>query len=68
MSTSDLWQEGWQEGQYDGLAKISPELRAQLARWAPKGPRSRGPGSTPRAHHELAQLAVALDCCGPRLA
>jgi hypothetical protein len=64
MSKSDLWQ----EGQYDGLAKISPELRAQLAQWASKGPRGRGASHATRPHGELGQLAVSIDCCGPRLA
>lgn len=65
MSSNDLWQ----EGQYDGLAKVSPDLRAQLTRWAPKAPRNRQAESTAtRAHTDLAQLAVAIDCCGPRLA
>ena len=63
MSSNDLWH----EGQYDALAKITPELRAQLAQWAPKGPSARRPGVFARSR-ELGQLAVVVDCCGPRLA
>lgn len=63
MKSNDLWH----EGQYDALAKISPELRAQLAQWAPKGPSGRTAGSFSRSH-ELAQLSVVVDCCAPRLA
>lgn len=64
MNSIDLWQ----EGQYDALAKISPELRAKLAEWAPnRGNSPRREGSS-RSHAELAQLAVAYDACYPRLA
>lgn len=63
MSSNDLWQ----EGQYDALAKITPELRAKLAQWAPKGPSRRSPGVFSRSR-ELEQLTVVLDCCAPRLA
>ncbi|MBX7196920.1 MAG: hypothetical protein K1X94_33025 [Sandaracinaceae bacterium] len=63
MSSNDTWH----EGQYDALAKIGPELRAQLAQWAPKGPSGRLAGVFSRAP-ELAQLSVVPDCCAPRLA
>lgn len=63
MSSNDLWH----EGQYDGLAKISPELRSQLAKWAPKGPSARLAGVFTRSR-ELEQLTVTADCCSPRLA
>ena len=58
----------WHEGQYDALAKITPELRAQLALWAPKLSGARKAGLMQRRHEELGQLSVAPDCCGPRLA
>lgn len=64
MSSNDLWQ----EGQYDGLAKIGPELRAQLSKWAAKGPSGRKAAGWQRRTEELGQLSVAIDCCGPRLA
>lgn len=58
MSSSDLWQ----EGQYDALAKITPELRAKLAQWAPKGPSGRRAAEFTRSR-ELGQLAVVLEDC-----
>ncbi len=65
MDTNDLWQ----EGQYDALAKISPELRARLAEWAPKAkPREKAARGVARVHAELAQLVVVHETCCPRLA
>lgn len=63
MSSSDQWQ----EGQYDALAKITPELRAKLAQWAPKGPSGRRAAEFTRSR-ELGQLTVAFEGCAPRLA
>lgn len=63
MSSND----GWQEGQYDSLGKISPELRAQLAKWAPKGPSGRRAGVFSKSS-ELAQLTVPSEHFAPRLA
>jgi hypothetical protein len=63
MSSND----DWQEGQYDALAKISPELRAQLEKWAPKGPSARRAGVFSKSS-ELSQLSVPSEHFGPRLA
>lgn len=64
MNREDLWQ----EGQFDALAKVGPELREQLAKWAPKAPSARRVGGWERSHGELGQLRIVCESLPPRLA